>query len=410
MSIERVGFDLNPQRSMSEVRHARRLTDMTQHSAVPRLDPARTWTVLVGILDYPNQGFAPRGRQDVRLDRALAAWGVPDAQRRCLLDADATAEAITRTLADVTRRAGRDDSLLFYFAGHGNELPEGFALSARDRPLFLRELSESLRAFRGSSILLTADCCFSGALAEVGDALHDRGIPTGVLASIEGSTSTLQWTFTRSLIDAFSGHAFVDHDGDESISLADLAREQRLALRARDAQRAHASWHGLSPSLVLRDVVDAVRPELGWCEVKLNRWRPARVVERLVDHGADRDADRTRAAYRVRLCDITQTRFVDVPLERVRPLSTLPTHPVGTEVWALPAGGRRAAACVVAVEDDLHLVQYDHPAALACEWLPAARLTRRDEVPRARPDANERDTRWRVETARLKRAAERRRS
>ncbi|MCU0677770.1 MAG: caspase family protein [Myxococcota bacterium] len=105
---------------------------MTQHSAAPRVDPARTWTVLVGILDYPGQGFAPRGRQDVRLDRALAAWGVPDAQRRCLLDADATAEAIARTLADVTHRAGRDDSLLFYFAGHGNELPEGFALSARD--------------------------------------------------------------------------------------------------------------------------------------------------------------------------------------------------------------------------------------------------------------------------------------
>lgn len=346
-----------------------RLADMPPTPSLHRLDPTRTWTVLVGILDYTSgHGFATRGRQDLVLDRTLAAWGVPDERRRVLLDRDATAGNIARVLREVIARTQPGDALLFYFAGHGELDPHGAGLVALDRILYHDELPALFDRFRGATILLAADCCFSGSLADVGATLHARGIPTGVLASVDGSISTLQWTFTRSLVDAFAGRGFVDHDRDGHVSLADLAHEQRLALHARDVQRAHASWHGVSPKLVLREIADGRPSELGWCELKqTSRWRPARVVGRVAD------------TLRVRLCDITRTSIVDASADLIRPVPAHAVLPVGTEVWPVPIGDELGAARVVAVDQGLHLVEYDEPGPLAREWLPASRLRLGDD-------------------------------
>lgn len=363
--------EADPNESASDARAQPRLRDVppTPSPLSPRLDPTRTWTVLVGILDYPaGHGFAMRGRQDLTFDRTLAAWGVPDERRIVLLDRDATARNITRSLQGVVARTQPGDTLLFYFAGHGQLDARGAGLLASDRILYHDELPELFDGFRGGTVLLAADCCFSGALANVGATLHTRGIPTGVLASIDGSISTLQWTFTRSLIDAFAGRGFVDHDRDGHVSLADVAHEQRLALHARDVQRAHASWHGVSPNLLLRDISEVHPTDLGWCEFKQkSRWRPARVVGRAAD------------TLRVRLCDITRTSIVDASADLLRPVPRHAALPVGTEVWPIPIGDELGTACVVAVDQGLHLVEYTEPGPLEREWLPASRLLLDDE-------------------------------
>jgi hypothetical protein len=363
---------------MSEVRHARRLTDMSQHSAAPRLDPARTWTVLVGVLEWTSSAykrFPKHSRQDVVFDQTLKAWGVPDRQRRLLLDGEATKSAIVDALRDTVRAARPGDTVVFYYAGHGSGPATDASLAPYDadfdtRSSILRvdELASILSSLRSASVLLTADCCFSGALASAAAKLNVQGIPAAVLASVDGSRSTSNWTFTRALVDAFAGRAFVDHDGDGVVSLADVAREASVALRARDVQRAHASWFGLPPELRIAPVVAETMPPLGWCEARNGKsWLPSRVIGRRGEK------------LLVRRCTPASTRFLTLPATDVRELRALPTFPVGALVWATPMSrGEAWPAEVLAVDAGFHLVdcgpEWDSRWR---EWLPAQRLALR---------------------------------
>ncbi|MCB9619826.1 MAG: caspase family protein [Sandaracinus sp.] len=367
---------------------------MARTRTAPRLDPRKTWSLLVGVLDYLELGksFDKEQRQDQELDATLARWGIPERQRRTLLDQDATTDSVRASLREIVGKVRKGDTLLFYFAGHGSFGSEGPGLDTHDGSLRFAELATLLEECKGS-VLLTADCCFSGLLSEVGESLHARGTPSAVLASIDGSGSTGQWTFTRTLVDAFAGRGFVDHDGDGKVSLADLAREQRLALHARDDQRSHASWHGIAPSLVLREVDDARTSDLAWCSVD---GAPGRVI------------GNSGSSYRVRLCDVTTTTYRDVPKGCLRSIPPAPELEVGTKVWATPLGGVRSRGVVVAVEDGFHRVEYDRAEPLAHEWLPKMRLSSRDEKARPARASSDRVDPSRVETARLKRTAARR--
>lgn len=87
---------------------------------------------------------------------------------------EATLDKLREALADLRTRVGKDDRVLFYFAGHGialdsDEGPRGFLLpqdaarDSADRYLPMVELNEALSALPCRHMLVILDCCFAGA-------------------------------------------------------------------------------------------------------------------------------------------------------------------------------------------------------------------------------------------------------
>src|SRR5262249_25030942 len=78
--------------------------------------------------------------------------------------------------------------------------------------------------FRGSHVLLTADCCYSGALGV--EAARRKGkLAYPALTSVQPScTSTGNWSFTECLLKGLRGDPAVDLNGDGQVFLSELAR------------------------------------------------------------------------------------------------------------------------------------------------------------------------------------------
>jgi len=214
----------------------------------PTLEPAKTWSVVAGVLkwDLPElPSFSPHNRRDVALDGLLKARGVPDAQRALLIDEAATAEAVKAALTRAVKAARPGDTLIFYFTGHGILLPKGEVIfctsDIRKRArsgLHLADLPPLFRGFRGSRVVLLADCCHSGGIQQVAEALMKRGIPTVALtSSTQSKVSTGNWTFTQALIDCLGGSALCDVDTDGHITLDELRAEASDTMLHREQQK-----------------------------------------------------------------------------------------------------------------------------------------------------------------------------
>ena len=88
---------------------------------------------------------------------------------------DATYEKLKALLADLKMRVGKDDRVLFYFAGHGIALdsddgPKGYILPqdadqvSTDRYLPMVDFNQALSTLPCRHMLVILDCCFAGAL------------------------------------------------------------------------------------------------------------------------------------------------------------------------------------------------------------------------------------------------------
>lgn len=235
-------------------------------AGVQRLEPDKTWVVIAGVLEWTDPGLVPfpkEGRKDRELDQTFGALGVDASRRTMLLDEQATAAAIERALTSAIDAAPADATLVFYFAGHGVKDQDGhiiFAsadtkLDALDKTgLHLTKVARLLERFRGKRVVLLADCCHSGGLVEVADQLAKRR-PTVALTSAEASNiSTANWTFTQTVIDALTGRALIDTDGDGAVELEELVVEVKDAMRYREGQRFGFGNRGVEADLTLARV------------------------------------------------------------------------------------------------------------------------------------------------------------
>lgn len=243
-------------------------------------EPARTWVVAVGILEWQHSdswdSFPKAGRRDAELVEFFRQAGVPQEQILFLKDREATKERIKREMARLLSRANEGDMLIFYFTGHGAQDDTGatyFANYDADddlarTALSVRSIFDTIeRNFRGSRVLLTADCCYSGALV-VEAARRRTSIAYAVLTSSRyDSVSTANWTFTEALLSGFRGSARVDQNLDGEIELSELAHYARARMWSVEEQRTAFTTTG------------DFSPEMGLAEV---RRRPApRVNERV---------------------------------------------------------------------------------------------------------------------------------
>jgi hypothetical protein len=225
---------------------------------------------------------------DVVMLDALRKRGVPAEQILFLKNEQATSGQLRKSLAEFVRRAGPDDTLIFYYAGHG-----GRSYSDPARPVHLvpydskspwptAAVLETITAgFKGSRALLIADCCHSGGLAEEA-ARHNGRISFGTLTSARASaTSTGNWTFTECLTDVFNGSPLLDLDRDGVITFAEAGQFADLRMAMRENQRTTTAVTGkFPPGLILATVTSPASKHIaeGWEGREEGKWYKANIL------------------------------------------------------------------------------------------------------------------------------------
>ncbi len=259
--------------------------------AAPAWDPARTWVFAVGILNFQGgalHGWPEEGRVDAIMIDALIERGVPEDQIVFLKNDEATDAQIRKKFAAFLRLPEPGDTLIFYYAGHGGRdyydpaRPVWLVPYDTDKSWQTADVLGAIeKNFRGDQVLLTADCCHSGGLAEEA-ARREGRIRYGTLTSARSSaTSTGNWTFTQCLADAYAGKSAVDLNHDGSITFAELAQYADLKMAFHENQRmTSATTDGFSEDLVLASTGGA-EPELvgETCEGRWEgEWYSAQII------------------------------------------------------------------------------------------------------------------------------------
>ena len=158
---------------------------------------ARRWALLVGISDYPpagpGGGDLPASAKDAERMRDLlvGSFGFDASRITLVLDGEATSARLDRELTALADRAGPDDAVLFYYCGHGTQVPDldgdeedGWdeALATADpRPALLTtadslklvlsddRIAELLARFKTRNVTVIFDSCHSGTAVRAGD-------------------------------------------------------------------------------------------------------------------------------------------------------------------------------------------------------------------------------------------------
>jgi hypothetical protein len=232
-------------------------------SQAEEFEPARTQAVVIGVLEWKHglSAFPKTNRKDRELRDVLVARGVPPENIRLLLDDAATLKNIRSAIAQAVAHAGPGATLILYYAGHGWPTGENdYCLANYDIQLGKPESEWSMNGlgatlaedFRGKQVFLWADCCYSGGLQVVVDALAQRGVAAFSLTSAGmANTSTRNWTFTQSILDALRGEPLVDANGDGQITLLEMNSEVGEAMKHLEGQAHGFKVNGIDAGLVV---------------------------------------------------------------------------------------------------------------------------------------------------------------
>jgi hypothetical protein len=239
------------------------------------LEPESTYAVIAGVLEWPSRtlsGFPKDNRRDLGLYETLRDKGVPERNMALLLDREATEANLRGALGEIAGRAGPGATLIVYYAGHGYPGSRGIYFASHDAGLkggpregfLIDDIDAILGArFRGGRVLLLADCCFAGGLADVAVKLAGRGFAAASLTSVRlEETASDQWTFTCNLIDALRGRRHLDRDGDGFVSLDEAGQSVRDAMHFVESRDPGFSLQGLPGCFRLSEVVvDGTDPD-----------------------------------------------------------------------------------------------------------------------------------------------------
>ena len=222
--------------------------------------PQRTWVFVVGTLKWKDSATFPSfpqlNRRDAQLVDFFRREGVPANQLVFLKDEQATTRRVRTEFSEMLSRTRAGDFLFVYFTGHGYKSDDqqttffatydaGPASGWSTRSI----VADINRGFRGSRVLLTADCCFSGALAE--DARHlDAKLSYACLTSASpDEVSTENWTFTEMLLAGLRGKPYADLNTDGIVTLGEIAENESRDMKFAEEQQASFSNRGFSTEL-----------------------------------------------------------------------------------------------------------------------------------------------------------------
>ncbi len=266
------------------------------------------------------------------------------------------------------RRAGADDTLIFYYAGHGGRdysKPERtctlVTYDAKSNWTVASVFDTVDKNFHGKQVLYTADCCHSGSL--VVEAQHHSEREAELSSAHVSSTSTGNWTFTRCLMQMFQGDPMLDQNGDGKITLAEAAHYFVDEMAFMEGQHSAQGYNnGFSPDTVMSIATGKHTPRMGEFiegESQGKWWRAEVIGEKegqvfVTWPGWERKFDEW------------------LPLSRTRPYKPK-TYAVGDAVKA-EWRGTWYDAKVIKVELGLNLVHYTDFPDSDDEWMAYDRL------------------------------------
>jgi|688.fasta_scaffold01718_17 hypothetical protein len=338
--------------------------------------PKKMWVFAVGLIEWADEQFTEfpqENRQDVKLVQAFQELGVPRNQIVYLQDEKATTERVEREFKKFLLKPAEDDMLILYYCGHGYNIGDQTqtylaTYDASDEKFGIRIgwfLDTLERLFKGERVLIAADHCCSGGLAESLNVLKPSRLSYAAFCSAHvNSESTDAWTFTEAIIDSLRGEKWIDDNSDGRVTLQEVASNIEL-----DMSFAHnqMSQYVLTGSLKPTDVLAV--SEKG-SETKLG--------ERLevLDEGTWY-AGYVKAIKEDQLLihyyGWPKSEEEWVTSERIRPQKKQ-THAVGTRLWIL-SGGIWEKGQVRRVKHGLHLIKFDEWEEAWNEWVPFERTS-----------------------------------
>lgn len=169
--------------------------------------------IIIGVLEMEKtsslQKMSKTDRKDLVFYNQLTKIG---AEVNMFLDSQAKLDDIYCKIDEIINSSNKDTTFLFYFAGHGYRRYYEYFFCNWDFNINLPGksgfridyLAQKLSKFNGCRLVLIADCCYSGALIDVGHQLVVKkpSLEIAVMASAyKHSISTINWTFTEAIID-----------------------------------------------------------------------------------------------------------------------------------------------------------------------------------------------------------------
>lgn len=194
----------------------------------------RVFAIAVGVSDYGGRAndLSDTDGDAKKIVEVLEQAGVLNPSSVLLTNAAATRHAVEAAFADVARQAGPDDLFLFFFSGHGMQVPaaqgagelDGFSetIEMRDGPLLDRDLARMLSSVQTRLSLIVLDSCFSGGFDEV---MNQRNV-MALFSSEEDLTSQIASSYgaggylAHFLHQALAGNG--DLDGDRLLTVGEL--------------------------------------------------------------------------------------------------------------------------------------------------------------------------------------------
>lgn len=238
-------------------------------------EPKRTWVFIVGILKWKDastfKSFPQANRRDAQLAEFFRGAGVPADQLVFLRDEQATIRNVRAEFSEMLSQTREGDFLFVYFTGHGYKSDDeretlfatydaGERVPGWSTRSIIRDINW---AFRGSRVLLTADCCYSGALAQDARGLNSEISYACVTSSTADEASTENWTFTEMLLASLRGTSYADLNGDRQISLGELVENERRDMKFAEEQESAFASRGFSTEMILAPANESANAAIG---------------------------------------------------------------------------------------------------------------------------------------------------
>lgn len=347
--------------------------------AQPRWQPGQSYLLVASITSWPaaaQLASFPSTRRDGDLVRAFEQAGVPRSHIIFLKDSQAKRPAILAKLRELAQLCQPQDTLFFYFQGHGQ--PGLFCTydyeSKRPEQTALRtqELYPLLQDWKGGQLFLIGDCCSSGSLQTVVRQFEQNRPKVrvaGLASATASNQSTGNWTFTEGLLRILGGDPLVDRNRDGQISLSEGRAFLHDQMKYKEDQLCSLTLSGsFEPDFVWRAATPAPLPlpgpyqrgEIVLARDQKNEWYRSEILDhkdgryRVHYNGWDNKWDEWVAPAEIKRLE-TKTLDLNGAYEVEREKKWLP------------------AVLTDQVENYFYFAHYLHEAGEADEWITADR-------------------------------------